>query len=280
MLLSWFPGWRATLNGRPIVLRPDTLTGLVQMTIPQTSAWSELVIYFGATTTRQAGWWMMGSALVGTLWLIRVRGLRRHQEQDTFFDDLALLSLVDARLMVVVMLSFLGVLGLTTLPNAPVALSRAPFYGLEGAADLRTQTETGLEVMAYRVEDALVPREGTLKFTVYWRAPRTLSANTRVRAYLYNVNRQLRALETPLRHPGDYPTRLWRPGGYVADSYIIELPPTLFPGSYQIFIEAFTCADDASPDCERRVVQRFLDFSDVSRPSASMMLPNIITILD
>lgn len=280
MLLSWFPGWRATLNGRPIPLRQDQLTGLVQMTIPQTNNWSELVIYFGATTVRQAGWWVMGSALVGVVWLMRVRGLRRRQEQDALFDDLALLNLVEARLLTVVLLCFLGVLAITTLPNAPVTLSPGPFHGLEGAAGLRSQADGGLEALAYRVEADLVPHQGELEFTIYWRAPRTLLTNTRVRVYLYDVNRRLRVLETPLHHPGDYPTRLWRAGGYVADTYIIDLPPSLFPGSYQVFIEAFTCTDDASPECDRRIVQRFLDFSDVSITSPSMMLPNIITILD
>lgn len=281
MLLSWFPGWRAALNGRPIPLRQDRLTGLVQMTIPQTNNWSELVIYLGATTVRQAGWWVMGSGLVGTIWLMRVRGLRRRlHEPEPFFDDLGLLNLVDARLLTVVLLCFIGVLGITTLPNAPVALSPGPFHGLEGAAGLRSQTETGLEALAYWVESDMVPHQGELKFTVYWRAPRTLSTNTRVRAYVYEVNRRLRVLETPLRHPGDYPTRLWRAGGYVADTYVIDLPPSLFPGSYQVFIEAFTCTDDASLECDRRLVQRFLDFSEVSVTSPSMMLPNIITILD
>lgn len=280
MLLSWFPGWRATLNGRPIPLRQEPATGLVQMHIPPTPNWSELVLYFGATTIRQAGWWLMSCGLVSILWITRLRGLRRRRQDEPFFDDLALLNLPDARLLTVVMFSFVGVLALTTLPGAPVALGPGAFHALEGTVTLRAQTDSGLEALAYRLEQDLVPREGTLKFTVYWRAPRTLLNNTRVRAHLYDVNRRLRVLDLPLRHPGDYPTRLWRAGGFVADTYVIELPPTLFPGSYQVIFEAFICADDASAECDRRVVQRFLDFNNTSQTSVNMVLPKIITILD
>lgn len=278
LLLAWFPGWQATMNGQPIPLVRDPATGFVRIQIPVVKNWGELTVFLGETTVRRVAWatsWLM---LIVLILITRLRF--RRQGRIAFYDEFALLTIPQARLLTVVLICFAAILAMTVRPGAPLHLRAGAYYALEGASDLRAQTEAGLEVLGYRLEDTRHYAGERLRFTVYWRVPRAPGQNYRVVAHLYDINRRTRWAFTVPRHPGGLPTRRWRADGYITDTYHITLPDNMIPGSYRVALEVYACGDENVALCETRNFQRFVRFSDDAPPQQSLLLPDVITILD
>jgi hypothetical protein len=69
----YFPGWRATLDGQPVEIQPDSPNGLIGLDLPPGEHRVEL--HFGATPVRRgsAVLSLVGVALVVGLWLVNRR---------------------------------------------------------------------------------------------------------------------------------------------------------------------------------------------------------------
>lgn len=74
---AYFPGWRATVDGQPVAIRPDAPNGLIGLDLPPGE--HEVRIRFGATPARRIGVGLSLAALaaLGALALIDRRGSRR-----------------------------------------------------------------------------------------------------------------------------------------------------------------------------------------------------------
>ncbi len=73
-LRFYFPGWRATVDGRPAAIVPDARHGLIQVAVP--AGTHEVAIRFGTTPARVAGWLLAALGLVAA-GLASARGVRQ-----------------------------------------------------------------------------------------------------------------------------------------------------------------------------------------------------------
>ena len=268
VLRAYFPGWRATLNGEPVRLTSSD-SGLIQVEIP-TAASGELVISLGPTPVRRVAWLVSGLALL-LIVSATVRRLRLDQRQ--FYDDLALASPVDARLLALVTIGFLGCLLVFARPESPYSLHARPGHALDQSVALRLRSGSGLEALAYRLDRTSYRRGQTIELSLAWRLSRVLVQNYSVRVALYDLDQGLLWASQPPVAPGGYPTRRWTPAGYILDPYQIELPAVLRPGQYQIAVQVIECA----PVCPDEGGLGFFDEHGESVGSL-LLLPPVIDV--
>jgi len=240
ILTAYFPGWRATIDNQPTPLTRDAETGFMQVDVPALSG-GELLIVLGSTAVRTGSWLISWCMLLIAI-IITWGRFRRHRST---FEDLEQLSYKEARLIGVVLASIAIIIYLFNNPGFPLSLRARPGYVLENSTLIQSRTDTGLNLLAFRLENNQYRGGGNIDLTLYWQAQRFLTENYQVRVQL--VNNQNRGVwsPTPLRHPGNYPTRRWKTGLYVTDDYDLPLAPNTEPGNYQIQIEVFDC----NPDC-------------------------------
>ena len=270
VLAAYFPGWHALLNDIPLALAEVDETGLIVIDIPVTRN-GEVTYQLGPTLPRLVAWtvtWLTAAIL---LLLTRVRFIR--QKGIPFIDDLDLFNNQEARLLAVLLASFVTIMLLSITPDSPINLRPRPNYQLENTAMIQTQTEVGLEIISVDFEGRRYAAGQTLDFTIFWRTLRFLQDNYQVSVYLYDINRQREALRTALRHPGDFPTRRWPSVGYVRDRYTITLPDDLFSGNYQIGVEVYNCEVECLPE------DRATFFDSSGDPNRQVyFIPDVITI--
>lgn len=268
VLTAFFPGWQALVNGTPIRTEADTQTGLINITLPETQN-AELVITLGATPIRTIAWLITWIILV----LMALVTLQRLRKRDVFYDDLALLSVPEARLIGIVLVCFSGVLWLVNSGSPAFGLRARPGYALDNNIALENRTDRGLEALAYRLEKNTYQIGDTIHFSIYWRTARFLPENYQTQVTLTRLDQGIGLHRSALRHPGGYPTRRWNTQQYVSDPYTITLSRDIVPGEYQITIEVFAC----NPDC---TADRRLNFFSKSGSSIgqSLFLPTTIMI--
>ena len=241
LLTPYFPGWSAQLNDATLNLtRSDD--GLIDVSIPGATR-GELAITLGTTSARTTGWIISWSALLllGAITLLRSR--RRRADHYESFD---LLPKREARLLGVLLGGFALVLVLGAIPSAPLPIQPLPNYALAGSRTLDNHSDSGLEVLAYRLDGTSYMPGSTINLTLYWHTLRFLADNYQVRVSLLDLTTGAYRQPTDLREPGGYPTTRWIPRLYVADPYALVLPADFPAGNYSPAIEV--CTAECAPE--------------------------------
>jgi Dolichyl-phosphate-mannose-protein mannosyltransferase len=267
ILTAYFPGWQAFLDNQPISLGRNERTGLMSVDIPGGN--SQLHVTLGPTPVRQNAWLLSALALVSALFMTWLR-IRQHVDN---WDLPDLLSLQEVRLVDVTLACFTIVIGLFAASFSPFSFHARPGYALDNAISLRSRTESGLEAVAYRLNQPVFRPGDTLDLTLYWQAVRFLPANYQTQVYLLDANQEIRWHRTDFRAPGGYPTRRWLTYRYISDNYQIALSDSIIPGDYQIAVEVYAC--DVTCDPGQRLT--FFDVQGHNRGQV-LLLPAKITI--
>ena len=256
VLRAYAPGWKATLDERPVSLDPDPATGLMRVTIPDASQNRALEIYYGQTEAQEWAWMLT----VGSLVLIGIfAGIRLlRDESRVFYDNVRLLLVEDARLLGVICAGFGVILLLFVAPSAPYTFYPRSGSGLDGFVELRARTDVGVEVLAYQIDSGTHYSVGdNVDVSLAWRTSRRLLENYAVQVYLVNAESpesSPRWRITPPQHPGGYATRRWVTGQYVLDPHAISTA-TIPPGEYQVAVIMTFC----NPVCPPESLVNFFD---------------------
>ncbi|MCC6612070.1 MAG: hypothetical protein IT320_01265 [Anaerolineae bacterium] len=245
MMTAYFPGWTASANSGGVHLSQDADTGLISIAFDQ-AATTELTIGLGPTPIRTIAWIVSWAAL-GAIGLITRTRMRHHAP---FLADYSLLRLPETR---AVSLLFVLVAATALLASAGAlnGLRAAPGSMLDGSTTVRARTDSGLEMLSYRVDEATARPGDRLRVTLYWRAVRFLTENYRTRISLVDPATGTILATSDLRNPGNYPTRRWLTARIIRDAYEINLPRDVSAREAVVQVEAFIC--DAGCDPARRL---------------------------
>ncbi|MBL8162750.1 MAG: glycosyltransferase family 39 protein [Anaerolineae bacterium] len=232
VLLSYFPGWQAVLNGRPLPTR-RAQTGLTLVDIPNVPRGnSELALSLEATPSR-SGAWAVAAITAGGLLLITWLRLRRQRPR---IEEFKLLTLAEARLLALTLACLMLVVLLCAPVNAPLSLRLPPGHSLAGSRTLQVRTDAGLSLSAFRLERPTYQRGDTVDLTLYWQAQKFLAENYRVRLALVSSQGGQRWSEMLRADPGFYATSRWNTQQVVSDSYTFRLPQQMPDGTYAIVL--------------------------------------------
>ncbi len=199
----WFPGWRASVDGRAVPTQPSPRLGLVTVPIP--AGKHRVRIWFGSTVLRQVAW---GLALVGLVMMVGALWRERRRR--------LLLALG------IVAVLWLGLWGWQNARRSTCVTPRAAWFtvGDEGQAML-------LGVADAR---ATTPTPNVVTVTAYWLALRPIPQDWK--AFLHVVDANGRPLGQHDAFPGENfsPTTRWEVGEIVLDPHTVVLDRPRPPG--------------------------------------------------
>lgn len=268
---AYFPGWQATLDGRPLDLTADPDTGLIRLIVPPASN-GMLEIWLGPTPVRRTAWVMSWSVLL-LLVLDTIRRISRRY--GPVYDDIALLDQEDVRLVSMISTGFLVAVLLFGRFDSPYALHARPGHQLDNSIGVRSLTDVGLEMISYELPQTAYRIGNTIDFTLFWRTKRDLVVNYSVEVALREMNQPFLWQQQRPRYPGGYPTGRWLTNRYIKDLHTIPLVQGMVPGQYQIVIRVTHCL----PDCLSGTPVNFFD-ADSQMIGRTLVLPSVITIQD
>jgi hypothetical protein len=268
VLTAYFSGWRASISGQAIPLRPDPITGLIQIEVPVERT-GELQLSLGTTLVRAGAWiitWVCCLIVLIITW-------GKWRRRTSGYDEIEQFSLQEARLLTILLICFSVIILLFNNPGFPLTLRPRAGYAMQNSTFIQNRTDTGLSLLAFNLRGGQHRRGDAVPLTLYWQTQRFLSENYQVQLYLTNAQTGSRSKETSLRHPGNYPTRRWKTGLYVADVYELILSSEIEPGNYQINVEVFTC----NPDCTTGEQITFFNTNGQSL-NTTLRLPALIVV--
>ncbi len=225
LFLFQFPGWSVTVDGAPVVTELARPEGFIAIPVP---AGEHLVeVQFRDTPARQAAWLVTAVSL-----LLMVTIGWRWRTQMSMPGSPGPLAAADRRVLAVVLL----VTAVTLLVLGPLQLLhynstgyRAEPAQVDHFADFGGQ----IALIGYDVSaKTAVPGE-QIAVTVYWQAQTDLEINFQSFVHLLRPDGTL-ATQSDHLNPGEFPTRRWPLDKYVRDVHILQLPPDLPAGDYQI----------------------------------------------
>ncbi len=96
----------------------------------------------------------------------------------------------------------------------------------------------GEDIVLEAYDAAVVPADGggeAVRLTLYWRALRPVSKDYTVFAHLLSAGEKREQKDGPAC-AGACPTTVWTPGGVIADTRLIPLPPGLVPENLEVLV--------------------------------------------
>jgi hypothetical protein len=268
ILTAYFPGWRATISDRAIPLTQNPETGLMRANVPTTTN-GELFIVLGSTPIRTAGWVITWDLLL-ILMVITWGRLRRSRP---IYNENELLSYREIRLSALVLLLCAVIIYAFNNVTLPLSLRMKSGYELQNSTIVQSRTDSGMNLLAFRLDDNQFQPRQAVDLTLFWQAQRSLNENYEVRLHLVN-NRDASVWNYSQWHdPGYYPTRRWKSGLYIRDDYHFILASDITPGNYQINVEANLC----KPACEPNNLVTFFNL-DGQILGTQLTLPTLLAI--
>lgn len=224
----FFPGWQATIDGRPAEVAPVSERGLIGVAVP--AGESELVLRFAETPLRRAANLISLLAALAAAGLVAIR-LGRAARPDT--------TPVAAPLPGGHALA-LAALGIGLLLFKSIYLDRVSnplkrdFDGQHVAGaqvDVQANLGNAFTLLGYDWSGPAVAPGDTLDLTLYWQAQHSPARDYSSLVQLVDTARNIYGAQDNL-HPGQYPTSRWPPWGYVADPHAVPVPAGTPPGDY------------------------------------------------
>jgi flagellar biogenesis protein FliO len=247
----YFPGWRVTVNGQEVVPFPVSERGLLGMVVP--AGESEVRLRFDETPVRLIA--DLLSALVAAITLVLALAILYQKWSGRKNSGAGARERLAPTTLAWGQMTALAGLALALILTKTLYLDRfsSPFKRqYNGPQDIPLQVrldadfDSQFTLLGYDLPRSTVVAGGSLNLTLYWQARRQQAKNYSSLAQLIDDKGNVVSAQDNL-HPGQYPTSLWQPWGYVTDPHSLPLPPDTPPGRYMLIVGLY------EPDTWRRL---------------------------
>ena len=232
-----FAGWRATVDGKPVDIEPSDPHGLIRFDVPAGEHIVRLTLE--RTPVRWAGVGLSAAALAG-LAATAIAGWRLRRSDRTpartgYTHALRsgwLIGLVAGGLAAALLAAWLMGEGRAWVRSAP---------GEARLAERNVHFRFGdsFELVGYSLSDDSASPGDRIWLRVYWYVRQASPIDYRSFVHISTGGPPLAQADKIL--PADIPTSEWPEGALVGDEYVIELPPEMPPGEYDIRLGLWTC---------------------------------------
>jgi len=242
----YWPGWRASVDGRQVEIQLGRPEGFIIVPVP--AGGHTVEVRLGSTPPRTAGALVSLLALLALLIVVSRRcfsplpapggpmSARRRLDRPA--------GLVTAGVLVAFVLIKTGLID----PHPGWFRRTSPPGQVWGAqhsfADAPIRFGEHIQLLGYDLPTASARAGGSLSLTLYWRATGPVLENYQVFAHLTQPAATVWGQSDNL-NPGDLPTSRWMPDKYVADAHALTLSPNTSSGDYQLSVGLYTLANSA-----------------------------------
>lgn len=236
-----FPGWRALVDGQPVEITPSDPHGLITFAVP--AGEHTVRVELGSTPPRD-----LGNALTVLAALVAVgvvvfllRSARTRPVSDVtqpaaFSPRYVLLGGLISLVFLVVYLREGG-----AWVNSPVGEARLAQH------TTAFQLGESLHLIGYDLNGDRFRPGDRLELTAYWYT--TASIPYGYASFVHVSTGGPPLAQADKLNPANLPTKTWTSTGFLHDDYVIELPPDMPPGEYQIYIGLYTCDTLPAGEC-------------------------------
>jgi len=241
LFIFYFPGWRAYVDGEEVEIEVAGPEGFITLWVPEGE--HEVLVRFGDTPPRTAGWAISAAGLVALIVaLFQFTALRFAACLTTnmALDRQLAVWLGGVLLLFVVLKS--GVidrhdnwLRYTSPPGQAWAAQH------EQQADFCVDGVGQIELLGYDLPAPRVRSGGTFPVVLYWHAAAPVGVNYQSFVHLARPLHILWGQEDHL-NPGGLPTTRWPLDKYVWDEYEIRVLPGTPPGEYALNVGLYSLA--------------------------------------
>ncbi len=239
----YFPGWRATVDGKEVAIEVAGPEGFITFWVP--AGEHDVLVHFGDTPPRTAGWILSALGLLAfilTLVLMPgqspVPGLQSPVPslQSLVPNPQSLIWLAGALAL------FVFLKGAVIDPREGWLRYTSP-PGEAWAAQNRLRANFGnqIELLGYDLSRQHVHPGQTFTVVLYWRALAPMVENYQSFVHLAQPLDVVWGQEDHL-NPGDLPTTRWPLDRYVWDEYEVRVSPDAPPGEYLLNVGIYSLA--------------------------------------
>jgi hypothetical protein len=248
-LAFYFPGWRATVDGKAVAITPTNPEGLISFDVP--AGQHTVTIRFGETPLRLAC--DIISSLSLTILLVitfrypQIANRKLQIANDKSQDSHLVIVHSTARstslfIVALLLLAFkLAVVDQTdTLFRHPGLRADATLPGVQHP--LNQRYADGLTLIGYDQNQETLPADGILRIDLYLTAYAQPGARYQTVIHLVGPDGLRWSRQDTFRPRGyaSYPyTTIWSPGIYALDSHEVEPLPGTPPGTYDVVLTVF-----------------------------------------
>lgn len=244
-----FPGWRATIDGRPAAIIPSIPMGLI--TVPVPAGAHSVRVAFGLTPLRAAVSMLSALALAVLVILValpfrgrRAASLPAHSSLPPVSDPrppAAHLSPLTSHLPLTLTTLALLAFRATLLEARPSIFARSRFdgAGVAGVArPLDVNFDDQLVLVGADPSELSLAADGALPVTLYWRAQKVPATDYATTLQVWDDAGNLWA-QSDSQHPGRLPTSRWRTDQYARDEHSLAMPLGTPPGAYHLRVGVY-----------------------------------------
>ncbi len=233
---TYFPGWRAFVDGRPVPVTPSYPQGLITLQVP--AGEHEVDVRFGDTPVRTLANVTSGGAV---LLLIGMAGLLavRHRDREGFPPRRGMPSRLSFKQASVLILALLLLLLAKTSfidPHTTWFRTSSPPGQVLGVQHPRgVNLEDEVLFLGYDMSSESVEPGERLRVTLYWEPQHRLGEDYSAFIHLDDLRPDYISWSfSEKTNPADLPTSTWSPGFYVSDLHELSMSPEIAPGLYAL----------------------------------------------
>ncbi len=217
-----FAGWRASIDGEPVLISVTGPEGFIRVAVP--AGEHTVRVWLGSTPPRTAGTLLSVAGLAALI--VLARWMPRRAASQTPTDDSSLRP-AGAAIGLFVLVALAGGLAGLFQPRSTGMIAIPAHH------DTLSYLEGGINLIGYDLPRTTVRPGETLPVRLYWKAREPVPANYQVFVHLTSIPAHTWGQSDKL-NPGDYPTTRWPLDRYVTDPHSLIIPPGTPPGEYTL----------------------------------------------
>lgn len=233
-----FPGWQATLDGKPVPIYSTDPYGLISVIVPP--GHHEITVRFGSTPVRR----LAGGLSILSLAALFILAVLNARLSSTISLPPPLFTSPPATWHVTTSVTALLLIGMgVKIGYIDTHDTFLRYHRLAGTTILHARYpvqanfDNRLRLLGAEAP-ATIKSDSPLDFTLYWQVVTETQIDYSIGAVLTN-EQGLRVGVSDHQNPGDYPTRLWPATLYNIDQHHLALAPGLPPGTYTLNVSVY-----------------------------------------
>ncbi|NWF68811.1 MAG: glycosyltransferase family 39 protein [Chloroflexi bacterium] len=241
VLIFYFAGWRAEIDGQPVTITPSEPHGLITLLVP--AGEHHLTLWLGSTPVRDVANTLSLLSVAAMIAVVLVLERRAPVVRQIETPSEPLLPQWGALAAGIAQCALL----LLFYREGSAWLNSPPGQALPARYPAAFQLGDQMRLLGYDLSSSDVYPGAQIEIVLYWYAPQPPAYTYASFVHISGGGPPLAQLDKP--RLADRPASGWTRDGYLLDRYIITLPENMPPGEYQILVGVYTCEMRPAGEC-------------------------------